>query len=84
MDVYDYLPGAALGFKSLPQVTGDDMAAATLPPFITGALLFPYRPEGSKWWDYLDQIWVAYEKVEGLDLSVLLALQVQVRMIKGL
>ena len=81
-DVYDYLSGAALGFKSLPQAMGDDLAAATLPVFITGTLLFAFRPEGKKWWDYLDQIWDAYEKAEALDLSVLPAVQVRARMIK--
>ena len=37
----------------------DDVAAATLPVFITGNLVFAFRPEGEKWWDYLDQIWSA-------------------------
>jgi hypothetical protein len=46
-DVYDYLVGAALAFKSLPQAFGDDLAAATLPIFITGTLLFvPGRGKG--------------------------------------
>jgi hypothetical protein len=35
-----------------------------------------------KWWDYLDQIWSAYETAEGLDVSVLPALQVRTRMLK--
>jgi hypothetical protein len=81
-DVYDYLSGAALGFKSLPQAMGDDLAAVTLPIFITGTLLFAFRPEGKKWWDYLDQIWSAYEQAEALDMSVLPALQVRSRMTK--
>jgi hypothetical protein len=58
-DVYDYLSGAALAFKSLPQAMGDDVAAATLPVSITGTLVFAFRPEGAKWWHYLDQIWSA-------------------------
>jgi len=82
-DVYDYLSGAALVFKPLPQAIGDAMAAATLPVFITGTLLLVYRPEGKKWWDYLDQIWSAYEKAEALDVSVLPALQVCARMLKA-
>ena len=81
-DVYDYLSGSALGFKSLPEALGDDLAAATLPVFITGTLLVAFRPEGKKWWDYLDQIWGAYEKAEALDMSVLPALQVRARMAK--
>jgi hypothetical protein len=80
--VYDYLSGAALGFQALPEVLGDDMAAATLPVLITGSMLFTFRPEGQKWWDYLDQIWTAYETAEGLDASVLPALQVRTRMLK--
>lgn len=74
--------GAALGFKPLPQALGDDLAAATLPVFITGTLLFAFRPDGKQWWDYLDQIWSAYEKAETLDASVLPALQVHARMTK--
>jgi hypothetical protein len=81
-DVYDYLSGAALGFKSLPAALGDDLAAATLPVFITGTLLFAFRPGGEKWWDYLDQIWSAYEKAEALDLSVLPAVLVRSYMIE--
>lgn len=80
--VYDYLSGAALGFQPLPEVLGDDMAAATLPVLITGSMLFTFRPEDQKWWDYLDQIWSAYEAAEGLDASVLPALQVRTRMLK--
>jgi hypothetical protein len=45
-DVYDYLPGEPLAFKSLPQAMGDDVAAATLPVFITGTVVFAFRPEG--------------------------------------
>jgi hypothetical protein len=82
-DVYDYLSGAALGFQSLPEVLGDDMAAAILPVLITGNLLFTFRPPGQKWWDYLDQIWRGYEAAEGLDDSVFPALQVQVAMRKA-
>jgi hypothetical protein len=79
-DVYDYLSGAALGFGSLPEVLGDQVAAATLPLLITGSLLFTFRPDGQKWWDYLDQIWAAYETADGLNDSVLPALQVRYRM----
>jgi hypothetical protein len=82
-DVYDYLSGAALGFQPLPEVFGDDMAAVTLPLLITGSLLFMFRPKGQKWWDYLDQIWSAYETAETVNVSVLPALQVRARMLKA-
>jgi hypothetical protein len=81
-DVYDYLSGAALGFRPLPEALGDDTAAAALPVLITGSLLFTFRPAGQKWWDYLDQILSAYETAETVDLSVLPALQVRARMLK--
>jgi hypothetical protein len=81
-DVYDYLSGAALGFRSLPDALGDDVAAVTLPLLITGSMLFMFRPKGEKWWDYLDQIWSAYETAETVDVSVLPALQVRARMLK--
>jgi hypothetical protein len=79
--VYDYLAGAALGFRPLPSALGDDLAAAALPALITGSMLFTFRPKGRRWWDYWRQIWRAYETAEGLDVSVLPALQVRSRMI---
>ena len=81
-DVYDYLSGAALGFKPLPEALGDDVAAATLPVLITGSMLFTFKPKGQEWWDYLDQIWSAYELAETVNVSLLPALQVRVQMIK--
>jgi hypothetical protein len=80
--VYDYLSGAALGFQPLPEALGDDVAAATLPLLITGSMLFTFKPKGREWWDYLDQIWSAFEAAERLDVSVLPALQVRTRMLK--
>jgi hypothetical protein len=82
-DVYDYLSGAVLGFRPLPEAFGDDVAAATLPLMITGSMVFMFRPDGQKWWDYLDQIWSAYETAETVDMSVLPALQVRKRMLKN-
>jgi hypothetical protein len=35
----------ALAFKSLAQAMGDDVATATLPVFITGTVVFVFRPE---------------------------------------
>jgi hypothetical protein len=46
-------------------------------------MLFTFRPKGQKWWDYLDQIWSAYEKAEGVDVTVLPALQVRAEMLKA-
>jgi hypothetical protein len=51
---------------------GDDMAAAAA-DLRRRHLVFAFRPEGEKWRDYLDQIWSAYEKAEGLYVSVLVA-----------
>lgn len=78
--VYDYLSGAALGFRPLPGAFGDDLDEAALPALITGSMLFTFRPKGRRWWDYWRQIWRAYETAEGLDVSVLPALQVRSRM----
>jgi hypothetical protein len=47
-------------------------------------MLFTFRPKGQKWWDYLDQIWSAYETAETVDAAVLPALQVRVRMLKAI
>ena len=81
-DVYDYLSGAALGFQPLTEVFGDGVAAVTLPLLITGSMVFMFRPQGQKWWDYLDQIWSAYEAAEIAGVSALPALQVRARMLK--
>jgi hypothetical protein len=82
-DVYDYLSKAVLDFQPLHEALGDDMAAATLPVLITGSMLFIFRPKDQKWWEYLDQIWSAYETAETVDLTVLPAFQVRVRMLKA-
>jgi hypothetical protein len=80
VDVYEYLSGAALGFRPPAGALGDDTAAAVGPALITGGMLFVFRPRGGKWWDYLEQIERAYEAAETTDLSVLPALQVRARM----
>jgi hypothetical protein len=80
--VYDYLSGAALGFKPLPEALGDDVAAVTLLVLITGSMVFTFKPKGQEWWDYLDQIFSAYETAESVGVSVLPALQVRARMLK--
>lgn len=83
VDVYDYLSGAALGFRPLPDALGSGQAAAVLPVLITGSMLFTFSPVGTDWPDYLDQIWSAYKKAEELDASVLPALHVCTRMAKA-
>jgi hypothetical protein len=41
------------------------LAAATPSIFVTGTLLFAFRPEGRSGWDYDDQIWSPCEDSEG-------------------
>jgi hypothetical protein len=77
--VYDYLSGAALGFKPLPQALGDQAAAVTLPLLIADSILYTFKPRGQEWWDYLDQICSAYKTAANTDLFVLPALQVRAR-----
>lgn len=81
-EVYDYLSKSALGFRPLPEALGSDVPSATLPVLITGSMLFTFRPEGQQWWDYLDQIWSAYETSDKMPASALPALQVVARMRK--
>lgn len=81
--VYDYLSGPVLGFKPLTEALGSDTAATTLPVLVTASMLFTFRPKGKKWWEYLDQIWGAYEKAETMDVTVLPALQVRAKMLKA-
>ena len=45
--VYDFLSGAALGFKPLPEALGGDAAAATLPVLITGSMVFTFEDRKS-------------------------------------
>lgn len=42
-----------------------------LPVFITGSMLFTFKPERQDWRDYLDQIRNPCEKAEALDVSAL-------------
>jgi hypothetical protein len=76
-DVYDYLSGAALGFRPLAEAFGSDEAAALLPVLITASMLFTFRPKERKWWEYLDQIWNAYEVADRIDASAFPAVQVR-------
>lgn len=82
-EIHDYLSKSALGFRFLPEALGSDVPAATLPVLITGSMLFTFRPKDQQWWDYLDQIWSAYETSDQLDDRALPALQVAVRMRKA-
>jgi hypothetical protein len=83
-EVYDYLSGAALGFKPLTEVLGSEPVAFILPLIVTGSMLFTYRPKGMKWWDYLDLIWMSYEKADTLNVSVVLpAVQVRAKVLKA-
>lgn len=67
----------------MAEAVGEDVTAAILPLLVTGSPLFRFRPEGMDWWNYLDQIWSAYEKAETVDVSVLPALQVRAKMLKA-
>jgi len=46
-DVYDYLSGAALGFRPPAGALGGDTAAAAGPALITGSMLFIFRPRAA-------------------------------------
>jgi hypothetical protein len=76
-EIYDYLSGAALGVRPVAEALGSEEAAAILPVLTTGSLLFTFRPKGRKWWEYLDQIWNAYEVADRLDATVFPAVQVR-------
>jgi hypothetical protein len=76
--IYQYLSGAALGFKPLAEALGSDEAAATMPILITGSMLFTFRPRGVDWWEYLDQIWNATLSAENLAEPVLPAVQIRI------
>lgn len=78
-DVHAYLTYAALGFRPLEEAMGSVEKAASLPLSITGGLLSRFRPEGSSWEDYLNQIWDATLAAESADLSMLPALVVRDR-----
>jgi hypothetical protein len=82
-DVHAYLTFAALGFRPLDEALGSAEKAVSLPLPITGGLLSRFCPEGSEWWDYLDQIWNATLAAESTDLSVLPALVVRDRRAKA-
>jgi hypothetical protein len=77
-DIYDYLSGAAFGYKQLAEALGSDEAAATLPVLITGSMIITLCPRDKEWWEYLDQIWNATLTAENLDDSVLPAVQIRI------
>jgi hypothetical protein len=83
-EFYDYLSGTALGFQPLEDSLGGPEAAAMLPVLLTGSLLFTFKPQAQKWWEYLDQIWSAYEVADGLDESVIPAVQMRARRTEAL
>jgi hypothetical protein len=83
-DVYGYLSAVALGFQPLTDEFGDNLAAAMLPVLVTGSMLVTFRPQDLKWWEYLEQIWNAYDAAERVDATVLPALQVRVRALKAI
>jgi hypothetical protein len=53
--------------------------AGPVPLYATASLLLTYCPQGMHWFEYLDQIWNAYNAADVIDVSVLPALMFQVR-----
>ena len=82
-NVYDYLPGAALAFKSLPQAMGDDVVAAMLPVFITGTMVFVFRPECESGGTTSTRSRVRTRRQEDWTFRLARALQVRSRMIEA-
>jgi hypothetical protein len=78
-DICDYLSRAALGNERIDDVFSSLPAAGALPLLITARLLVSFRPQGTDWWEYLDQIEAAFEAAETIDLSVLPALTLRSR-----
>jgi hypothetical protein len=78
-DIYAYLSRAVLGSERLEDVFPSVESAYALPILITANMLFTFRPQGQKWWEYLDAIWAATETALAIDLSVLPALMFRAR-----
>jgi hypothetical protein len=78
-DIYDYLSRAAFGNERIDDVFSSLPAAGALPLLITARLLVSFRPQETDWWEYLDQIEMAFEAAETMDLSVLPALMLRSR-----
>jgi hypothetical protein len=78
-DIYEYLSRAVLGSERPDEVFPSAEAAFTLPVLITASMLFTFRPQGQKWWEYLDSIWAATETALAIELSVLPALMFRAR-----
>jgi hypothetical protein len=78
-DIHAYLSRSVLGSERLEDVFPLVESAYSLPILITASMLFTFRPQSQKWWEYLDAIWAATETALAVDLSVLPALMFRAR-----
>lgn len=72
----DYLDRAVLRFEDISTVF-PPMEAGSLPLLFTSAMLAAFRPAGTSWWQYLDQIWDAMLFARRVPLAVLPALHLR-------
>ncbi len=73
-DIFACLSRSALGFEPLIDVFTDTQKMVGVPFTATATLLVAYRPDGTDWWDYLEQIEQALEIATDLPEAVVPAL----------
>ena len=77
-EIFALLSRVALGSEKPDDIFTDERVGP-VPLYATANLLLTFCPRELDWWDYLDQIWNAYNAAEMIDKSVLPALMFRVR-----
>jgi hypothetical protein len=83
-DVYDFVSRMALAGEDFNDVFPAPDVGIKLPVLATAKLLLGFRaPTEMGLWGYLDSVWVAINKAEHTDLSVLPALMLRSQRLRG-
>jgi hypothetical protein len=77
-EIFALLSRVAFGSEKPDDIVADE-GAGRVPLYATANLLLTFCPRELDWWEYLDQIWNAYNAAEMIDKSVLPALMLRVR-----
>jgi hypothetical protein len=72
-EIYEFLSRVVLGGEFVDDVFAMERAAV-VPLFTAANLLIKFGPIEKEWWEYLDQIWDAYEAAGKTSAAVLPAL----------
>lgn len=77
-EIYTFLSRSVFGFEAIDTAFAEPLQVVQVPLFATASLLSKFRPESLRWFEYLDQIWNAYEAADQARPEVLPALTYRV------